>query len=101
VGVEKIINRATMRFNPAHPLSIPSFDIELPMFPLRVVRCLILCLLSCCLGGSASAGNWPDFRGPNGDGRAATARLPLSWSETENVKWKVDLPGRGWWTPVA
>ena len=71
------------------------------MFPLRIVRCVIVCLLSCCLGSSASAGNWPDFRGPNGDGRATTARLPLSWSETENVKWRVDLPGRGWSTPVA
>jgi len=71
------------------------------MFSARIRRCVILCLLSCCLGGSARGDNWPDFRGPNRDGRISTARLPLRWSEKENVTWKVELPGRGWSTPVA
>jgi len=77
------------------------YDFELPMLPSRIRRCVILCLLSCCLGGSALGDNWPDFRGPNRDGRISTARLPLRWSEKENVTWKVELPGRGWSTPVA
>ena len=71
------------------------------MSHLRFPRLAIFCLLSCCLGDSAPAANWPDFRGPDGDGRATAARLPLSWSETENVKWKSKLPGQGWSTPVA
>jgi outer membrane protein assembly factor BamB len=44
---------------------------------------------------------WPQWRGPGGQGHAATAHdLPLTWSETENVAWKTPLPGRGWSSPV-
>ncbi len=71
------------------------------MSNVRFTHPLLLCLLALCPIGSAVAGNWPDFRGPAGNGRAASARLPLSWSETENVRWKVELPGQGWSTPVA
>lgn len=46
-----------------------------------------------------AADTWPEFRGPRGDGHVA-AKLPTHWSETENVRWKVELPGRGWSTPV-
>ena len=45
--------------------------------------------------------NWPEFRGPTGDGHAAVTGLPLSWSETENMKWKTEIPFRGWSTPVV
>jgi outer membrane protein assembly factor BamB len=48
-------------------------------------------------GGPA---NWPQFRGPTGQGHAAGAELPLSWSETENITWKTPLPGRGHSSPV-
>jgi len=48
-----------------------------------------------------SAQNWPNWRGPAADGRAAdSATPPVQWSETENVKWKVRIPGRGNSTPV-
>ena len=33
-------------------------------------------------------GNWPQFLGPNGNGQAASAKLPFQWSEKENVAWK-------------
>lgn len=52
----------------------------------------------------ASGGNdaWPDFRGPGGQGIVPDAgQLPTTWSETENVRWKTPIPGRGWSTPVA
>jgi outer membrane protein assembly factor BamB len=52
------------------------------------------------VSGSAAAGNWPTWRGPNGDG-IAEGNPPVSWSETENVKWKVKLPGKGHSTPVV
>ncbi|MGB2866420.1 MAG: PQQ-binding-like beta-propeller repeat protein [Sedimentisphaerales bacterium] len=54
-----------------------------------------------------SAGGWPEFRGPWGNGLASipsshkTIGLPLHWSETENVKWKTSIPHQGWSTPVA
>jgi len=41
----------------------------------------------------AAAANWPNWRGPNGDGTAPSAtNLPETWSLTENIKWKVELP---------
>jgi len=48
-------------------------------------------------------GQWPDFRGPEGDGHvpAAYGPLPLTWSEGENVRWKIPVPGRAWSSPVV
>ena len=45
-------------------------------------------------------GPWTNFRGPSDDGHASAADLPLHWSETENVAWKVELPGKAWSSPV-
>src|SRR4029079_17301350 len=53
------------------------------------------------LGVSALAENWPAWRGPKGDGTTPEANLPLTWSATENVKWKVALPGPGNSTPIV
>jgi outer membrane protein assembly factor BamB len=47
-----------------------------------------------------AAGQWPEFRGPQGTGLAATAAIPERWSETENVRWKVPVHGRAWSSPV-
>jgi len=44
---------------------------------------------------------WPDFRGPTRDGHAPAARVPLRWSETHNVRWKVPIPGVAWSSPVV
>jgi len=45
--------------------------------------------------------SWPEWRGSNGDGQAPGRGYPLRWSETENVRWKTMLPGRGWSSPVV
>ncbi len=51
--------------------------------------------------------DWPQFRGPSGDGYVSAKGetkaigLPLQWSETQNVKWKTEIPHRGWSTPVV
>lgn len=37
------------------------------------------------------AQDWPEFRGPSGQGHSAERGLPLTWSETKNVKWKTAL----------
>lgn len=44
--------------------------------------------------------DWPQFRGPHGNGHADAMKLPTQWSESENVDWKTELPGRGWSSPV-
>lgn len=49
---------------------------------------------------AAYAGDWPQFRGPTGQGHAPDASVPLTWSETENIAWKAPVPGRGWSSPV-
>ena len=43
---------------------------------------------------------WPQFRGPTGEGHAGGPSPPLTWSETENIKWKAAIPGKGWSSPV-
>jgi outer membrane protein assembly factor BamB len=48
----------------------------------------------------SAAGMWPMWRGPLGTGAAPGADPPLAWSETRNVKWKIEIPGRGSATPV-
>ena len=40
--------------------------------------------------------DWPQFRGPEGQGHAAGSGFPLEWSETRNVRWKTRIHGRAW-----
>jgi outer membrane protein assembly factor BamB len=47
------------------------------------------------------AENWPEFRGPTGQGHSTAKGLPLRWSTTENVRWKVDIQGKGWSSPIV
>lgn len=49
---------------------------------------------------AAAEGEWPQFRGPDGQGHALQRGLPTTWSETENIAWKVPVAGRGWSSPV-
>jgi outer membrane protein assembly factor BamB len=47
------------------------------------------------------AAEWPEFRGPGGQGHSSETGIPLEWSETKNVVWKVPVSGRGWSSPVV
>lgn len=47
-----------------------------------------------------SGESWPQFRGPAAAGTSDEPGLPVKWSRTENVVWAVDVPGRGWSSPV-
>lgn len=44
---------------------------------------------------------WPQFRGPQSDGVAEDPNLPETWSLTQNVAWKTEVPGTGWSSPVV
>ena len=48
----------------------------------------------------ATAGDWPEFRGPGAMGQSTAKNLPVRWSATENVVWKQEVPGAGWSSPV-
>lgn len=50
---------------------------------------------------TATATDWPQFRGPLGNGHAPGSAPPLEWSETQNVLWKTPIPHKGWSTPVV
>jgi outer membrane protein assembly factor BamB len=73
----------------------------------QTIPLLVLALVLLFAGASAARADWPEFRGPWGDGRASAPGdtkvlgLPLHWSETNNVRWKTEIPYRGWSTPVV
>ena len=50
---------------------------------------------------SAAADNWPQWRGPDGTSVAGEGDFPTEFSSTENVLWKVKLPGPGSSTPIV
>ena len=70
--------------------------------PALVPFALVVALLTLPLGAQSGAGKfWPQWRGPLATGVSPTANPPAEWSETTNVRWKIDLPGRGASTPVV
>ena len=46
------------------------------------------------------AEDWPQFRGPGGQGHSRESGLPVNWSESAGVRWKTTLPGLGWSSPA-
>lgn len=67
----------------------------------------VLGLAALSFGLPTARADWPDFRGPWGNGHVSAPGdtkligLPLRWSETNNIKWKTEIPHRGWSTPVV
>ncbi len=62
---------------------------------------LALLLISPLLPSLVSAENWPEFRGPTGQGIADSGRLAVTWSTSKNVAWKKTVPGHGWSSPIV
>jgi outer membrane protein assembly factor BamB len=50
---------------------------------------------------NANSGNWPQWRGPLGTGAALKGNPPTVFSETKNLKWKTEIPGKGHATPIV
>jgi outer membrane protein assembly factor BamB len=61
---------------------------------------LILTLLALTSVVSSFAEDWPQWRGPTGQGIASDQPVPTRWSETENIAWKTPIRGKGWSSPV-
>lgn len=81
-----------------NPHRTPSPSAGLVTHLLWTATGLILLLV---LTGSAAAGNWPTWRGPEGTGTAPDADPPIHWSPQRNVRWRTALPARGNSTPVV
>ncbi len=62
----------------------------------RATVCLLLLPLL-----TSRAEDWPQFRGPTGQGLAGAAKLPVEWGPAKNVAWKQAIPGSGWSSPVV
>ncbi len=52
------------------------------------------------LSASTSLADWHQFRGPSGNGKVDVP-IPTTWSETENVLWRTEVPGEGWSSPIV
>jgi outer membrane protein assembly factor BamB len=72
----------------------------------RIFHLLVLLFVFRIAQGQTQTSNaagdfWPQWRGPLATGVSPTANPPVEWSETKNVRWKVELPGKGHSTPIV
>jgi outer membrane protein assembly factor BamB len=70
-------------------------------FRVVAASCLIAAAGGAVLAVEPSSSNWPQWRGPAGQGISTDGRVPLEWSATENVLWKTPIPGRGHSQPIV
>lgn len=61
---------------------------------------LLVSLVNLISAPSRAAEDWPEFRGPTGQGLSNAKNVPVHWSATSNVVWKTAIPGEGWSSPV-
>ncbi len=63
---------------------------------------LLLVALPCiALTSPLTAADWPGFRGPGSSGISSDTNVPTQWSDTKNLKWKLELPGAGFSSPIV
>ncbi|MBS0265150.1 MAG: PQQ-binding-like beta-propeller repeat protein [Planctomycetes bacterium] len=64
-------------------------------------RLIFVSTCVCLFAASLARGeDWTEFRGRSGQGHSVATGLPTTWSETENVAWKQEIPGHGWSSPI-
>ncbi|WP_172683293.1 hypothetical protein [Verrucomicrobium spinosum] len=59
----------------------------------RLFACWISISAITGVTASQASANWPQFRGPNRDAVSQDPKVPSTWSASENLRWKLDLPG--------
>ena len=93
---------------PAIQRGSDKFDLCVPPGYLSGMRTTLVLSIAVVVSGIVvtAHADWPDFRGPTADGHVSAAGdskpigLPIEWSESKNVKWKTEIPYRGWSTPA-
>ncbi|RLS57430.1 MAG: serine/threonine protein kinase [Planctomycetota bacterium] len=70
------------------------------MFRSVTVALMLAAPLCVLMTATHAEDEWPQFRGPDGQGHSPATGLPVRWSESENVTWKTALPGEGHSSPV-
>ncbi|BBO33714.1 PQQ-binding-like beta-propeller repeat protein [Lacipirellula parvula] len=71
------------------------------MFQFLHFRAERLLAIVLCLASASSAAEWPEFRGPTGQGVADHAQPPVEWAPDKNVTWRTAIPGSGWSSPIV
>jgi len=69
--------------------------------PTRLLAVVTVVVLAVARVPATAGQPWPQFRGPEGDGVAVDQHPPVQFGEQENQRWKVDLPGKAWSSPVV
>src|SRR5688500_17918330 len=81
------------------PASMKPMPHPMVIFNMRAI--LVSMTLTLAAAPGLLAGNWPQWRGSNGNGLSAEKNLPMKWSTNENVRWRAPLPERGNSSPVV
>jgi outer membrane protein assembly factor BamB len=68
---------------------------------IRRLSLAIVMLWTAAAAQASGPDEWPQFRGPGGAGVADESSLPERWSTTDNVAWSIEVPGRGWSSPIV
>ena len=61
----------------------------------KVFQFFLMLIFFTLMGFAQAQDNWPQWRGPNANGVSPNGNPPIEWSENKNVKWKIEIPGRG------
>lgn len=67
---------------------------------MHILKGSVIAAIACLTISPLHAHDWPEFRGPTGQGLSPAKKVPTQWSGTENVAWKASIPGSGWSSPV-
>lgn len=87
----------------APPPHVHGYTLSAPPSASETTRRIVLrvALLAALVGTQLLAANdWPEFRGPTGQGHSLARNIPSHWNATSNVVWKTEIPGEGWSSPV-
>ena len=77
------------------------YSIPLNLISMKYWSIVIFSIILLAVVGSVSAENWPHWRGAHHDGTSLEEGLPVQWSKTENILWRLELPGPAGATPVV
>jgi outer membrane protein assembly factor BamB len=98
IGIERLSNCNFLRrflFGP------PSYTWERPLERSFMRIATATLILAGIAVATAVAADWPQFRGPRGDGHAEATKLPITWNDGKNIAWQTEIPGRGWSSPIV
>lgn len=64
-------------------------------------KIFVSAILSCLIPVLVANENWPEFRGQNQGHADQSVSVPLAWSKSENIRWRVPISGKAWSSPIA